>query len=434
MRHLDDGALQAWLDRDRSGIDAGEAREIERHLARCDVCAARLAELEELTERSREVLASAGPVDADIPDFRFVVERSRRAGSGRRSARPWMAAGWAASLVAALGVGWLANDLVRGEQGMEPAPAAEAESRVAMADAEGPGAEAGRAGGPAAAPSPEPEPERGENAPPAPARAEEAAPVSEPAGSAVVVRGRVTDERDEPVAAVMVSAEGAGVGELTREDGTFSLTLPASLVGQAAREVTLTARQVGFRVASREVAIGGADTVTADLRLAPAALALDEIVVTGAGRVEDITIAPTTFESSVTDEGGARRQADHPPACYDLEVADWSQDPHEVPPATMVLHDTTHVTDVPRFERGRKVARPVIHRGPMASAFWHRIAADSIEVVWTDGFTGIRMRLGAGAEGEELTGAATTFTDAFIVGEPRSTPTAAVRAIRVECR
>jgi hypothetical protein len=54
--------------------------------------------------------------------------------------------------------------------------------------------------------------------------------------------------------------------------------------------------------------------------------------------------------------------------------------------------------------------------------------ADSVEVVWTDGFTGVDVRL---AQHEDsLVGVATAFSDV----SPRGVATAAALAIRAPCR
>ena len=113
MRHLDEGTLQAWLDRDRSGLDAEARAEIEGHLATCEECMARLDELEEVDRRATGILSSAEPADRPIPDFESVVERSRsRSRKPRRS--PWLTTAWAASLVGAIAAGWMTNELSRG--------------------------------------------------------------------------------------------------------------------------------------------------------------------------------------------------------------------------------------------------------------------------------------------------------------------------------
>ncbi|MEX2531780.1 MAG: hypothetical protein WD960_13515 [Gemmatimonadota bacterium] len=135
MQHLDDGYLQSWLDRDRSGITGAEAAEVEAHVAHCKVCAARLAEMEGTNQQVRSLLASVAPGAEAAPDFDEVVRRSRRRSGSGGDGRGWMAAGWAASIVLATGLGWLSHDVVRpGSDDRASAPAAETEAAVAAAD------------------------------------------------------------------------------------------------------------------------------------------------------------------------------------------------------------------------------------------------------------------------------------------------------------
>lgn len=111
MQHLDDGRLQAWLDRERSGLDAAEIEAIEVHLDACDECAARAEELEGLTGRASALLAQSGSEEA-LPAYRAVVLRAgslHRSGARRRRT----ASAWAASVAVALGAGWLGNELYR---------------------------------------------------------------------------------------------------------------------------------------------------------------------------------------------------------------------------------------------------------------------------------------------------------------------------------
>ena len=81
MRHVDEGQLHAWLDRERSGLPAGEAAEIERHFRDCAECHVRLDEARLIVDRAAGILATAGPVEIRQPDFEVVR------GSGRRSGR-----------------------------------------------------------------------------------------------------------------------------------------------------------------------------------------------------------------------------------------------------------------------------------------------------------------------------------------------------------
>jgi hypothetical protein len=148
MPHWDEGRLQAWIDGPRSGLGADERAEIAEHVASCEACAAQAAELRASSDRAAAMLGSAGL--EDMPPFAAVLERSHASGGGPGPdgarepgdaddpgtgsasrpagasplARRWSATRWAASIVVALGAGWLANDLFR--RGAVPTgPAAE---------------------------------------------------------------------------------------------------------------------------------------------------------------------------------------------------------------------------------------------------------------------------------------------------------------------
>ena len=298
MRHLDEGTLQAWLDRDRSGLSASERTEIERHLEACAACARRLEEMEELSTRAEVLLGTRTPKYDAMPTYAELVARAdrHRAAGRRRSA--WTAGGWAASVAVALGVGWMANDLYRAA----PVPPA-MEERV--------GASAAAATPPTEAPTRVPaQPPAG--AAPRTDLAERAAPAT-PA----LVRGRVTDGSGRPLAAAQVVVDGTHLGTLTRDDGTFTISLEGMPTDSAIDEVTVTAQLIGFKKESRALAVRGSDVAPADFRLEPQALALDQIVVTGAAAPgvtsgpQEVLLAPGGDERAwtVTSRAEAEERA-----------------------------------------------------------------------------------------------------------------------------
>lgn len=330
MPHLDEGVLQAWLDRPRSNMDESEADRVERHLEECEACAALLAELEGSTERTRSILASAGPPETAIPDFEAILGRGERNGThGRtdhhRSSRRldrWTSLAWAASLVLALGLGWMTNDLYRGDDqasgrqvAMAPAESQEAPGTLAEPEAlplsaapgeptvarpEVAGAQ-GPASGSAAEPAPALEPLAlgPEVAEPTPAerRLADALPVPTPAppSTAVLaqarsaagapptatVRGRVVSlETGEPVASAQVFLPDRDFGVLSQQDGSFSLSVPVSSDSTEERS-DLAVQRLGYREERRELALRPGDIVQVEFALAQSALQLDEVIVTG---------------------------------------------------------------------------------------------------------------------------------------------------------
>jgi hypothetical protein len=122
MRHVDEGTIHAWLD--RQVTDPAEAAWIEAHLAECGPCRARLEDERATLEQADALLAAVAPAaDAGRVAFEALVARAD-ASSGKvsshsalRSSRTWMIpAGWAASVVLAAALGWAARDLSPREQ------------------------------------------------------------------------------------------------------------------------------------------------------------------------------------------------------------------------------------------------------------------------------------------------------------------------------
>lgn len=141
MKHLDEGTLQAWLDMPRSGLEASEVAEIERHVATCETCAAALAALRDSDGGVHGLLVRGLDKSVEAPPFEEIVARAegRTGGQGRTGgghARLGRLA-WAASIVVAIGVGWMTNELYRGgppsptsTQQVAPARAPEADQQT----------------------------------------------------------------------------------------------------------------------------------------------------------------------------------------------------------------------------------------------------------------------------------------------------------------
>lgn len=125
-----------------------------------------------------------------------------------------------------------------------------------------------------------------------------------PLGAQAQVRGRVVsavDGRPVPAAEVMLEAsdtlrqgaEGAGrfsVRVRTDDAGRFSVASPSS------GPVRLRVRAMGFVAYSDERPLGDAQSLTWNVSLAPAALSLDQMVVTAARREQRLGDAVTTVE------------------------------------------------------------------------------------------------------------------------------------------
>ena len=98
MNHLDEGTIHAWLD---GALDATQARDIERHVGECDMCAAAVAEARGFVAASSRILNALDDVPAGVTPKRAAPQALR----GRRMwrAAPWIT-GIAAAMMLAVGV------------------------------------------------------------------------------------------------------------------------------------------------------------------------------------------------------------------------------------------------------------------------------------------------------------------------------------------
>ena len=304
MQHLDEGTLQAWLDGARSGLDPSRLDRIERHLTACAACAARVDELARSSFRTHALLAAGRDQYAPRVPYEDVAKRVQLAPAPARSRVRKVAAIWAASVVGALATGWVSNDLYSAPaaaQALDVAPGADALGSVAPSEAVA-------------------VPRLADAVVPDQAANPSASPVGLPAGTAlaapltnadgVVVRGFVEDEGGHPVPSAQVFVTELDVGVLTQQDGRYDLRLPAE-----ADSFELVVQRIGYRQQARAISPGEGDYVDADFRLREEALALDEIVVTGAAggaqrgpngnAVTTSRVSPFVWrpQSSITAEG-----------------------------------------------------------------------------------------------------------------------------------
>jgi hypothetical protein len=123
--------------------------------------------------------------------------------------------------------------------------------------------------------------------------------------------------------------------------------------------------------------------------------------------------------------------------CYALTLGPWTPPlrarewpASQTPPAEFEL-DTAIVPRLSGRDTARAVrpATLVVTRG-LYPATWRVVTAGDISVVWSTGFTGVKLRLRV--TGDTLRGDATTFHDAHWAGEPPD-PQASVVAVRRRC-
>lgn len=289
MQHLDEATLQAWVDRARFGLDPSKLAQIEQHLVVCGSCASQAEALGALGLRAHALLAIGRERHAPRVTYEDVVRRAH----GSRTRMRKIKATWAASVVVALGLGWVSNNLYRAGFSPDAAGAAGTSSLATSTQS------TTVLGGSPGAPSPGAASVAG-TAASDPSRLRSAADVASNVASAsgnpnqdtsagaagstasrvdpdgVVVRGFVADEGGRPVPSAEVYVAELEVGVLTQQNGRYDLQLLSE-----PDSFELTVQRIGFRQQTRALNSGEGDYIAADFRLREEALALDEIIVTG---------------------------------------------------------------------------------------------------------------------------------------------------------
>ena len=127
MRHIPEDELHAYLDQ---GLSRTQCVEIESHLADCPSCQATRDGIAALRDRTTALLSRLAPPRNVPPAFEVLRRRAAEAASQRRRRLSIIA--WAASLVAAVGLGWTASSFLRSPEAARPiAPVAARESTTA---------------------------------------------------------------------------------------------------------------------------------------------------------------------------------------------------------------------------------------------------------------------------------------------------------------
>jgi hypothetical protein len=340
MPHVDDGTLHALLDGALRAEDPARADAVEAHLETCPDCTALLEQAAALRTGTASILAALEP-DAR-PDFDEVLARAGAgvAGAvgvggpagGRVHGRATRGLAWAATLVLALGTGYLVRDRL-GTDPVAPTPPT-ALSRTApesVADARDPARTAvpdGRAAGPAAktatgplsteeagagergvlaerraaVPAPEPGPAAGE----AVAAGEPAVTGGAPARSEVAGRAAVTVAEPSlalrPAAGAPAMALEAGLA--APEWRSISIAEAGTLMDgpvyvlEGAEVIALLARGRGAHaeVRSRQLVAPGVELEVSQRRLAEADRQVGRLPPAGAAPAADRDAEATELE------------------------------------------------------------------------------------------------------------------------------------------
>jgi predicted anti-sigma-YlaC factor YlaD len=127
MRHIPEDELHAYLDQ---GLSRTQCVEIESHLADCPSCQAARDGIAALRDRTTALLSRLAPPRNVPPAFEVLRRRAAEAASLRR--RRLSIVAWAASLIAAVGLGWTASSFLRSPDAARPTtPVAARESTTA---------------------------------------------------------------------------------------------------------------------------------------------------------------------------------------------------------------------------------------------------------------------------------------------------------------
>ncbi|HEX5387572.1 MAG TPA: SusC/RagA family TonB-linked outer membrane protein [Gemmatimonadales bacterium] len=103
---------------------------------------------------------------------------------------------------------------------------------------------------------------------------------------AAVITGTVTSDNGRPLANATVSLTQLGLGGSTREDGHYTILVPANRV--SGQQVTVTARAINYKPQTTTVTLAEGQ-ITQDFSLAANPLQLGELVVTGEGTTSEVS-------------------------------------------------------------------------------------------------------------------------------------------------
>ena len=99
------------------------------------------------------------------------------------------------------------------------------------------------------------------------------------------ITGTVRSEAGAPLPQATVVIEGMGIGVTTRENGEYTLVVPAARA--QGQDVTVTARLIGYRARSVQVTLRPG-AITQDFALTTNPMQLGEVVITGAGTATEV--------------------------------------------------------------------------------------------------------------------------------------------------
>jgi anti-sigma factor RsiW len=246
------------------------------------------------------------------------------------------------------------------------------------------------------------------------------------------VQGRVTDANKTPIVGAMVQIAGTNTAVTTGAQGEYSLG------GVPAGERQLTVRRIGYQEIKRDVAVVQGQTVSADIVLAPAMLALDQVVVTGTAASERKRATSSSVPPPSATNAPARgaTPAPQPPTLQQQAQAtaagcyEWTVTPTGVQARTRFLQVPRRLAldtvVTPSSNDGIwYLARDLARTAVLPNGSW-RPTDGGIEVQWVVGAKTSTVRLTGSANGvmrgniEEIDRAAGTGESGSVISVRRS--------------
>jgi hypothetical protein len=124
MRHVTDGELHAFLDGAMDILPGERGKEVRDHLSSCPVCRERLQDEELVRSQAKGILGDPALGKLALPTFEELRERAEAPGSDSvassgesdteihyRGPMRGLSLAWAATIVLALGVGWMGGQV-----------------------------------------------------------------------------------------------------------------------------------------------------------------------------------------------------------------------------------------------------------------------------------------------------------------------------------
>ena len=126
MRHVTDGELHAFLDGAMDILPGERGKEVRDHFSSCPVCRERLQDEELIRSQAKGILGDPALGELVLPTFEELRERAEAPGSDSvapkgksdteihyRGPMRGLSLAWAATIVLALGVGWMGGQVWR---------------------------------------------------------------------------------------------------------------------------------------------------------------------------------------------------------------------------------------------------------------------------------------------------------------------------------